>query len=246
MRTLGFSRVLFASLFLALAMPRTASAACTPGGLRATGVTVGYRWQGVNPVTEIVFLSGDSDLSTLGYSQKAPIDLLWIADQSGSNCKTDAHIHLSGVGLSRESGATATCSSDAQCGAGTTRQCQHGGRCNYAPAAGQFTFGDVWANALPGSEILAASPLGSHGDLDYFVYLGVTTSSLATVPSYPQVGTLDFVESGPLNGIDGGGGGANCVFNPDPRIGTCLVLTSVSVYVENVGVMASLPVLFGP
>jgi hypothetical protein len=245
MSTKGLKRSLLTALTLltSMAIHRNSSAMCTYVGLRANGtspVTLGYHWQGVQPLTSIVFLNGGSDLSTLEYSQVGPIDLQAIADRSGSNCKTDAHINIPGVGLSREFRFGTSCSTVADCPAWSTPQCKQGA-CISAPTAGQYTFGDVWANDL-GDEILSAQNLGWQGALDFLVYLGVTSSSLKSVPSYPQVGTLDFVVSGPLNGVDGGGHGGSCTF--DPVNGTCLVIASIPVYVEDVAVIASLPVIF--
>ncbi len=214
-----------ARLFTAVAaltlsvMPRSANATCSGAGLTVTAITQGYRWQGALPLGDIVILNQSN-----GY-QTGAIGLGFVANVSGGTCKVMAQINITGVGLAQDTSYGLTCSQDSNCPIGSTQQCQNQ-HCLSAPTANAFSYGNVCANS---PEILAAEVFGWQGELDYDLYLKVTPSSLLSVPSYPQTGTLDIIASGAGNGIDGGGSCSTCDYSY-----SCGYLARIPVYLEDV------------
>jgi hypothetical protein len=239
MRMSTWSFVLLATPIVAVALPRSAVAGCDHGFLAMSGpATMGLRWQGAAPITDIVILNKSYELTQNHYFQTRAIDLHLGAALAGSNCKTMGQINIPGVGSSQDTHYGLSCSTDADCPAGTTRQCQNQ-HCALPPTPGVFNSGN---QCIDSPEILSGVPQGFVGELDYNVYLGVTDSSLSSVPSYPQVGTLDFIQAGSNNGIDGGGQCTSCVY-VDPGT-SCAYITRIPVYLEDAAVIASLPTLF--
>jgi len=127
------------------------------------------------------------------------IDFPYKSVPGGGNCMVNAYINIPGVG------------------AGI-----YDYNLNPPSFPQDFEFGNVVFY-----EVGASADIGGRGNLLSKVSLGVTLSSLGTVPSFPQVGALEFrVEPDEF------------FFAPT------VFLAKVDVYVEDVAVISMIPVLF--
>ena len=184
LQSLGF----LLALSVSVAIPGVARAMCQVGPLVVNGQL---------PIREVIFLS-DGSRSPVGAAVVNGIDVPYEAvTGSLGNCKVNARINVSGVGVASSSTRTPI-----------------------FPA--NFKFGPVVLDEVGASICIGCGVAHLLGP----VSLGVTPSSLATVQSFPQVGPLEFW------------------YRPDElAVNPDVFLTKVDVYVEDVAVIAMIPVL---